>query len=105
MADEIQQQITIADENGDETLYDVLFTFQSEDYNRSYILVYPTGKGEDEEIEIMAFALPAGDNPSDPQGGELLPIETDEEWDMIESVLNTFLNGDDDDESADQPEE
>ena len=104
MAEEIQQQITIADENGDETLYDVLFTFQSEDYNRSYILVYPTGKSVDEEIEIMAFALPDGDNPSDPQGGELKPIETDEEWDMIESVLNTFLNGDDD-EATDQPED
>ncbi|WP_172189373.1 DUF1292 domain-containing protein [Lentilactobacillus kribbianus] len=103
MADEpVQQQITIADENGDETLYDVLFTFQSEDYNRSYILVYPTGKDEDEEIEILAFALPEGDNPSDPKGGELEAIESDEEWDMIESVLNTFLNGDDDSDDSEK---
>ncbi|WP_283678632.1 DUF1292 domain-containing protein [Lentilactobacillus sp. Marseille-Q4993] len=103
MADEpIQQQITIVNDKGEETLYDVLFTFKSEDFDRSYILVYPTGKSEDEEVDIEAYALENGDDPSDPRGGELQPIETDEEWDMIESVLNTFLHGDDDSEDADK---
>ena len=100
MADQepVQQQITLVDENGDETLYDVLFTFKSEDFDRSYILIYP---GEDEEVEIQAYALPKGDDPSDPQGGELQAIETDKEWDMIESVLNTFLGKDGDDQDDD----
>ncbi|AQW22200.1 hypothetical protein PL11_009810 [Lentilactobacillus curieae] len=106
MADEpIQQQITLVDENGDEQLYDVLFTFKSEDFNKSYILIYPTGKSDDEEVEIQAYALPADDDPSDPQGGELQLIESDEEWDMIESVLNTFLHGDDDQEDDGNKEE
>lgn len=97
MAEEpTQQQITLVDDNGDETLYDVLFTFKSDDFGKSYILIYPTGKGEDEEVEIQAFALADTDDPSDPQGGELQLIETDEEWDMIESILNTFLGKEED---------
>ena len=101
--DPTQQTITLVDENGDETLYDVFFTFKSEDFDRSYILIYPAGKKDDDEVEIQAYALPAGDDPSDPQGGELQPIQTDKEWDMIESVLNTFLgkDGDQNDQAQD----
>ncbi|NEU02807.1 DUF1292 domain-containing protein, partial [Escherichia coli] len=31
----------------------------------------------------------------DGENGELFPIETDEEWDMIEETLNTFLADED----------
>lgn len=58
MADEpVQQQITLVDDNGEETLYDVLFTFKSEDFDRSYILIYPAGKSDNEEVEIQAYAF------------------------------------------------
>ena len=33
------RQITLVDENGNEELYEVLFTFDSEDYDRSYVLL------------------------------------------------------------------
>ncbi|WP_203649198.1 DUF1292 domain-containing protein [Secundilactobacillus yichangensis] len=88
-----QQQITMVDENGNEELYNVLFTFESPDYHKSYILLYPTGKADDEEVDIQAYQLADGDDPANPQGGDLLPIENDDEWDMVESMLNTFLNG------------
>ncbi|MCF6515814.1 DUF1292 domain-containing protein [Lactobacillus sp. S2-2] len=84
-------QITLVDENGNEILYDVLFTFESEDYDRSYIFIYQASSNEDDEVDIEAYALPKGDDPADPQGGELMPIEDDGEWDMVESMLNTFL--------------
>ena len=32
------EHITIVDEEGNEILHEVLFTFESEDYNKSYIL-------------------------------------------------------------------
>ena len=86
-----QEQITLVDENGNEELYDVLFTFESDDFGKSYILIYPAGKSEDEEVDIQAYALPADDDPANPSGGDLQLIESDEEWDMVESVLNTFL--------------
>lgn len=84
-------QITLVDENGNELLYDVLFTFESEDYDRSYIFIYQASSNEDDEVDIEAYALPKDDDPADPQGGELMPIEDDGEWDMVESMLNTFL--------------
>jgi len=38
--------------------------------------------------EIHAYAF----NPNDEDGeGELIPIETEEEWDLVEEMLNTFL--------------
>ncbi|GAA6237536.1 DUF1292 domain-containing protein [Apilactobacillus micheneri] len=94
--EEQTQQITMVDENGNEELYDVLFTFQSEDYGKSYILLYPVGKSDDDEVNIEAYVLPDDDDPTDPQGGDLKTIDSDEEWDMVESVLNTFLAKDDD---------
>jgi uncharacterized protein YrzB (UPF0473 family) len=85
-----ENNITVVDENGNEQLCEVLFTFDSEEFGKSYVLYYPLGADEsdDEEIEIHASSfVPTEDN----QDGELMPIETDEEWDMIEEMLETFL--------------
>ncbi|MBW1605782.1 DUF1292 domain-containing protein [Lactobacillus sp. Sy-1] len=91
-----KQQITLVDDQGNEELYTILFTFESEDMGKSYILVYPAGKEDDDEVDIEAYALPKGEDPSDPQGGSLMPIESEKEWDIVESVLNTFLDNDSD---------
>ncbi len=86
-----EKQITIIDENGNEQLCEVLFTFDSDEFEKSYVLYFPVGAEEDEneEIEIHASSfIPAEDG----QDGELMPIESDEEWDLIEEMLNTFLD-------------
>jgi uncharacterized protein YrzB (UPF0473 family) len=85
-----ENNITVVDENGNEQLCEVLFTFDSEEFGKSYVLYYPIGAedNDDEEIEIHASAFsPSEDN----EDGELMPIETDAEWDMIEEMLETFL--------------
>ncbi|GAM16130.1 DUF1292 domain-containing protein [Mesobacillus selenatarsenatis] len=85
-----ENNITVVDESGNEQLCEVLFTFDSEEFGKSYVLYYPMGAddSEDEEIEIHASAFtPSEDN----EDGELMPIETDAEWDMIEEMLETFL--------------
>ena len=38
------------------------------------------------DLHVSAY-VPSKNN----EGGELLPVETDAEWDMIEEVINTFL--------------
>ncbi|PAQ16501.1 hypothetical protein CD798_01035 [Bacillaceae bacterium SAOS 7] len=86
-----EKQITIIDENGNEQLCEVLFTFDSDEFEKSYVLYFPVGAEEDEneEIEIHASSfIPAEEG----QDGELMPIESDEEWDLIEEMLNTFLD-------------
>ncbi|MCU9592926.1 DUF1292 domain-containing protein [Caldibacillus thermolactis] len=81
-------QITIIDEDGNEELCEILFTFESEEFGKSYVLYYPVSAEEDEdgEIEIHASSFKPGKDQ-----GELMPIETDEEWDMIEEMLATFM--------------
>ncbi|MCG3089203.1 DUF1292 domain-containing protein [Sporosarcina cyprini] len=87
-----QETMTIVDEHGEEHVCEVIFTFDSEDFGKSYVLYHILGENEDidddEEIEIHASAFIPSENDED---GELMPIETDEEWDMIEEMLNTFL--------------
>jgi len=84
-----ENHITIVDEEGNEQLCEVLFTFESDKFGKSYVLYYPIGaeENEDEEIEIHASSFIPGET----EEGELMPIETDEEWDLIEEMLNTFL--------------
>lgn len=84
-----EELITLVDENGNEELYQILFTFDSEDFGKSYVFLYPAGTSEDEEVEIQAYAFKENEGGN---GGDLLPIETDEEWDMVEEVLATFLD-------------
>ncbi|MGJ7921466.1 DUF1292 domain-containing protein [Neobacillus sp. LXY-4] len=84
-----ENNITVVDEQGNEQLCEVLFTFDSEEFGKSYVLYYPVGADDDEEdIEIHASAFTPNENGED---GDLMPIETDEEWDLIEEMLNTFL--------------
>jgi len=86
-----ENQLTVVDENGTELLMEILFTFDSDEYNKSYVVYYPAGsENEDEEgnvdLHVSAY-VPAKND----EGGELLPVESDEEWEMIEEVINTFL--------------
>ncbi|SEM31301.1 Uncharacterized protein YrzB, UPF0473 family [Mesobacillus persicus] len=92
-----ENNITVVDENGNEQLCEVLFTFDSDEFNKSYVLYYPIGAEEDEEEEIEIHA--SSFTPTeDGQDGELMPIESDEEWDMIEEMLETFLAEQDEEE-------
>ena len=82
-----ERNITIVDENGNEQLCEVIHTFESEEFGKSYVLYSLVGADEDEEgqIEIFASAFVPSENGED---GELEPIETEAEWDLIEDVLN-----------------
>ncbi|HWK24363.1 MAG TPA: DUF1292 domain-containing protein [Ureibacillus sp.] len=85
--DHEHRHITIVDEDGNEQLCEVIHTFDSEEFGKSYVLYSLIGAEEDEEgqIEIFASAFTPSENGED---GELEPIETEAEWDLIEDVLN-----------------
>ena len=94
---EEQRHITIVDENGNEQLCEVIHTFDSEEFGKSYVLYSLVGAEEDDEgqIEIFASAFTPSENGED---GELEPIETEAEWDLIEEVLNQLEDQFDDEE-------
>ncbi|MGM9928283.1 MAG: DUF1292 domain-containing protein [Bacillus sp. (in: firmicutes)] len=91
-----EEQITIVDENGNEQLCQIMFNFHSDEFNKSYVLCYPIGE-EDEngEVLVQAFAYVEGEDGNE---GDLLPIETDEEWDLVEEMFNTFSAQQEDEE-------
>ena len=91
--DDQDRQITLIDDQGNEELYEILFTFHSDDYDKSYVLLYPATVGDDEDIEVQAFSYDA-DDAGDVTSSDLHEIESDDEWDMVQGVLNTFLDDD-----------
>jgi len=88
MALEAKERIIIPDENGDEHLFEVLLTFDVDKTGQTYIAVVPTEQKQDEEIEVYAFRYELKDN--DENDLALFPIESDEEWEMVEEMLNTL---------------
>ncbi|CEI83846.1 hypothetical protein J18TS1_02050 [Oceanobacillus oncorhynchi subsp. incaldanensis] len=83
---EEKERIIIPDENGDEHLFEVLFTFDVDETEQSYIAVVPAEQAEDEEVEVYAFRYEEQEN----EDFTLYPIDSDEEWSMVEEMLNTL---------------
>lgn len=70
----------VKDENGNEKRMTILFTFDNEVTKKKYVVFQDPEQDED---EVYASAYD--------ENGQLLPIETDEEWEMVEEVINTFV--------------
>ncbi len=73
-------QIVVTDENGNERVLEVLFTFNCDETEKQYVLYYDPSE---EQPTVFASSY-------DEQGG-LYDIESPEEWDMIEEVFNGFM--------------
>ena len=84
----LDQQLTIIDEEGNEVLCQILFTFESEEFKKNYVLFYPLDDSDDEEnVTVMAASYVEGENGI----GELQEIETDEEWDFTIATDETSV--------------
>lgn len=73
---------TVKDENGNSIECEVLFTFESEETKKNYIVYTDNQKEESGALKVYA-------NIYDKNGTNknLMPIETEEEWNTIESIL------------------
>jgi uncharacterized protein YrzB (UPF0473 family) len=91
------RQITLVDEDGKETVCNILFTFHSDEYNKNYVIFYPADQEDSDEIELSAQSYVEGEDGS----GELQEIESDEEWEMIEDVLDKFEQEDEECDECD----
>lgn len=77
-----EKTIVITDEQGNDVEFEIIMTFQDPESKKNYV-VY---KDPDSVDEVMAAEYVEEDDGK----GTLLDIETDEEFDMIQEVLNTF---------------
>jgi uncharacterized protein YrzB (UPF0473 family) len=81
----MENTFKIINDNGEEVMCDVLFTFDSEETKKSYI-VY-TDNSKDDEGNVQVFASIYDPNQQDQK---LEPIKTEQEWKVIETILNTL---------------
>ena len=86
MQDEIMTFKVISDE-GKEVDCEVLFTFESDETKKNYI-VYTDNTVDDEgNTKVYASIY----NPEEEET-KLLPIETEKEWKIIETILDELQN-------------
>ncbi len=92
----------VTDEQGNELEARIIMTFDSEEFGKSYV-VYQLSDDETGEYYAASF------DPEDGDEGQLYPIENDEEWDLVEEVLENFLEDQEeefeDEEIEDEDEE
>lgn len=80
-----KNSFSMIDDKGNETVYDVLFTFESEETNKNYIVYTDNTRDEAGNIEVYASIY----NPDDPHS-KLEAITTEKEWKVIETILDTL---------------
>ena len=75
----------VMDDNGKEIECEVLFTFESEETKKNYIVYTDNTTDDDGNTKVYASVY----NPNEAET-KLMPIETDKEWKVIETILNTL---------------
>ena len=88
MSENAGNVMTVIDENGQEKEMEILFTYHSEEFGKDYVVFFT-----DEEEEDLSAAVYVE---KDENGGELTEISSDAEWEMLDKVLEEYLEGEDD---------
>ncbi len=75
---------TIINDLGEEVECEILFTFDSDETKKSYIVYTDNTLDENGSTKVYASIYdPTGQNP------QLTPIETEKEWLVIENILSS----------------
>lgn len=77
-----ERYFTVTDSTGKTIEYEILFTFDSDETKKSYIVF--TDNNKDKDGSIITYAATYDKNG---ERLELKDIETDKEWNLIESIL------------------
>lgn len=77
----------VKNEQGKEIEYEVLFTFESEETNKKYI-VYTDNSTDDEGNTRVYASIYEGEG----ENVSLKPIETEKEWKIIDKILEEIQN-------------
>lgn len=80
-----ENKFTLIDDKGVETTYDVLFTYESEETGKHYIAYTDNSLDDNGNIQVYASIF----DPENPNS-RLEPIETEKEWKVVETILETL---------------
>ena len=82
---ENKNTIKVRDEKGNEVICDILFTFESEETGKNYIVYTDNTKDEKGQVQVYASIY----DPKD-KNMKLEEIKTDKEWKVIDTILKTI---------------
>jgi len=80
-----EKTFTVIDSEGVEKEFEVVLTFKSDDFGKSYV-IYKNIDEDSDEVFASIFDEDAK------EGGNLIEVESEEEWAMLEEVLESFLD-------------
>ncbi len=92
-----REYFVVTDEDGKEINCEIIMTFNSDEFAKSYVVYQIVG---DESGEYIAASY----NPDDGDEGKLGQIESEPEWDFVEEVLESYLDDLDDADEEDSEE-
>ncbi len=75
--------LTLIQDDGKEIVCDILFTYHYEKLNKDYVVFQVR---ENNEVSAAIY------HPTEGGSGSLERIETDEEWEMLEDLLEDYSN-------------
>ena len=83
-----ENKIIIIDAEGKERECEILLTYTSEETGKNYVVLYPIDalEGEEDEMDLFAYSFVETEDGT----GELFALETDEEYEMINDVIDQF---------------
>jgi len=93
MSEETQEMnvLTVIDEEGQEIECEILFTFDSAEYQKDYVVYMPIGDAYVDEDGYPEIHVSSYTTHEDGEGGGLEPIEDEAEWEMVEEVVASFI--------------
>ena len=85
-----EEKITfkLTDENGVDVEYEVLLTFESNETNKNYMLYTDNELDEEGNIKVYASIYTPKEDGTIDENTKLMPVETDSEWKIIETILD-----------------
>ena len=72
----------VIDKDGNEINFEVLFTFESDETKKNYMVYTDNSKDDAGNTRVYASVFKPDAEPL-----ELLPVETEREWKIIETIL------------------
>ena len=84
---EEKMTFTVIDDKGKQIECEVLFTFESEETNKNYMVYTDNTTDESGNTKVYASIYKPGEEKT-----SLEPIETEKEWKIIEKILEELQN-------------
>jgi len=80
-----KQTFIVLDDKGKEIACEPLFTFESEETKKNYVVYTDNSRDKDGNVRVFASIYELTD-----KGNRLLPIKSEKEWKVVETILESI---------------